>query len=265
MSRRFADIGGTVLHYALRSARSGAADAPVLVCLNSLGTDMRIWDGVAAHFPDHQVLRLDKRGHGLSSGTAESITQLAQDVAALMDQHGLRDAVVCGISVGGMIAQSLAVQRADLVSKLVLCCTGMRIGSPEMWNSRIAAVESEGLESIADAVMGRWFAPSYKSKQPNAWHGYRAMLSRTPAEGYTAVCRAIRDIDLTSAAGALAMPTLVVAGSFDLSTPVETVQSLADALPNTKLHVFDDVGHLPCLEVPDALAMEIKSFQEQHP
>lgn len=265
MSLRFADIGSTALHYALRPARSGEADAPVMVCLNSLGTDMRIWDGVTGHFPDYQVLQLDKRGHGLSTGRADSIIQLAQDVAALMDQLNLWGAVVCGVSVGGMIAQSLAAQRPDLVSKMVLCCTGLRIGTPEMWNPRIAAVENDDLESIADAVMDRWFAPSFKSKDPAAWNGYRAMLSRTPAEGYTAVCRAIRDADLTTAAGALAMPTLAVAGTFDQSTPIETVQSLANALPNAKLQVFDDVGHLPCLEVPDALAMEVKTFLEQNP
>ena len=127
---QFVKVGHAVVHYALRPAPSDLAGAPVMVFLNSLGTDMRIWERVICHFQDYQILQVDKRGHGLSSGTADSVDELALDVAALMDRYGMSNAVVCGVSIGGMIAQSLGVQRPDLVSHLVLCCTGLPLLIP---------------------------------------------------------------------------------------------------------------------------------------
>ena len=260
---QFVKVGHAVVHYALRPAPSDLAGAPVMVFLNSLGTDMRIWERVICHFQDYQILQVDKRGHGLSSGTADSVDELALDVAALMDRYGMSNAVVCGVSIGGMIAQSLGVQRPDLVSHLVLCCTGLRIGSSEMWDARIAAVNANGVGSIADEVLARWFAPGFKAAQPAAWQGYHTMLSRTPASGYAATCALISEANLTEAATGLMAPCLVVAGTLDQSTPVDVVQALADYLPNAQLEVLENVGHLPCIEAPDELAASMRGFLEE--
>ena len=254
---RFLRANGKTVHYAYRA---GGSSRPI-VFANSLGTDLRIWDEVIARLPaDLPVLTYDKSGHGLSSGGSATITQFAEDLAALLDELGLRDVLLCGVSVGGMIAQQLAALRRDLVAGMVLSNTAHRIGDRDGWNARIAALDATGLGPMGDRLIERWFAERYRSGFPTETEGYRTMLVRTPPEGYRAVCAAIRDADLTEVARALRCPVLCIAGSDDLATPPDRVQALADLIPGAELRVLPDVGHLPCIEAPDQLARHIGTF-----
>ncbi|MCP1170645.1 alpha/beta fold hydrolase, partial [Limimaricola sp. ASW11-118] len=193
---RFAAPNGATLHHAIRQGRG----RPV-VFANSLGTDMRIWQAVVGGLdPETPLLMWDKRGHGLSEEGPVGMKGHAADLAGLMDLHGLSDALICGVSVGGMIAQQLAMDRPDLVAGLLLSNTGHRIGTDATWNSRIETVEREGIAAIAGPILERWLSPGYRRANPAAMVGWHAMLTRTPAAGYAAVCRAIRDADLTDAA-----------------------------------------------------------------
>ncbi|MBI1415695.1 MAG: 3-oxoadipate enol-lactonase [Limimaricola sp.] len=250
---RFAQIGGRVLHYAYRPGTG----RPV-VFANSLGTDFRIWDDVVAGLPNSvPLLRLDKRGHGLSEGGDVSIATLADDMAGLMDLLGLSGAVVCGVSVGGMVAQVLAAVRPDLAARMVLSNTGLTIGDAAGWNARIAAIATGGMSTIADTIIARWFSPGFMAARPALVAGYRAMLARTEAEGYCAVCAAIRDCDLTAQAATIAQPTICLAGTEDASTTPEVVGALARALPFATLRLIDGCGHLPCIEAPGAVITAI--------
>lgn len=253
---QFITVDGRSLHCAYRPGTG----QPV-VFSNSLGTDLRIWNGVVARLPEGRpLLMLDKRGHGLSSDGPVTITALAQDMAAAMDHFSLKDAVVCGVSVGGLITQSLAVQRPDLVAAAVLCCTGMKIGDDAIWAPRINDARTTGLEPMRDAVMERWFSPSFHANRQADLQGYGNMLTRTPAEGYARVCEAIRDEDLTENAAKLTQPSICIAGSDDKATPPALVQALADALPNSRYVEIAGCGHLPCIEAPDIIAREILSL-----
>jgi 3-oxoadipate enol-lactonase len=251
---QFAQINGVALHY---DYRPGTAAMPVVLA-NSLGTDFRIWDDVVAALPaGTPVLRMDKRGHGLSALGPVTIAGLAADFAGLMDHLGLNAALICGVSVGGLIAQSLATSRPDLCAELVLCCTGMKIGDGSTWNPRIDAVRQDGIAPIADAILERWFSPDYRETRQTDLAGYRAMLTRTDAEGYARVCEAIRDADLTAAAATIRQPTTCIAGSADLATPPALVQALASALPMGRFQLIEGVGHLPCIEAPAEVATAI--------
>jgi len=255
---QFIQINGQVLHAAFDPGEAGRT---AVVFANSLGTDLRIWDAVIALLPvGTPVLRVDKRGHGLSPDGPVSIPALAADMAGLMDYFGLSQAVVCGVSVGGMIAQALAVARPDLVRSVVLSNTAMKIGSADTWNPRIDAVRAGGIAPIADAVLERWFAPSFLTHAPVAVEGYRAMLVRTPAEGYAQACEALRDTDLTADAPKLIQPAICLAGADDQATPVELVQALAEALPDATLRVLPNAGHLPCIEAPEAVVQALSDI-----
>lgn len=253
---QFIVIDGRSLHCAFRPGTG----QPV-VFANSLGTDLRIWEGVAALLPpDRPLLMLDKRGHGLSSSGPVSIAALAQDVAAAMDHFGLKGAVGCGVSAGGLIMQSLAVQRPDLLSAAVLCCTGMKIGDAATWNPRIGAARSTGIAPMRDAVMERWFSPGFRASRKAELEGYGNMLIRTDAESYARVCEAIRDCDLTADAPGITQPVVCIAGSGDLATPPALVQALAAALPFARYSEIPDCGHLPCIEAPQTVAEAILSL-----
>lgn len=259
---KFLKANGRVHHVRIRPGTASRA----VVFANSLGTDFRIWDDVIDRLPeDVPILTYDKSGHGLSEAGTTTIEGFAADLAAIMEAQALTRALVCGVSVGGMIAQSLAAQRPDLVAGLVLCNTGYRIGSHDFWSDRIATVRDNGLDAMADGILERWFGAAFHAAHPDRLAGYRAMLSRTPLSGYLDVCAAIRDADLLERTGQLTCPTHCVAGSDDLSTPPDIINALASAIDGAGYTCLEGVGHLPCIEAPDQLASILRDQLEALP
>src|SRR5262249_3211448 len=161
-----------------------------------LGTDLRIWDDVAAKLASrYRILTYDNRGHGLSDAPPGpySIDEMASDILALIDTLGINTFAFVGLSVGGMIAQRLAVRAAERPRALIVCDTAVNISEAALWNARIKAVEANGINAIADGVLERWFSAAFRRERPDELAGWRNMLVRTPAHGYAATCAAIRD------------------------------------------------------------------------
>jgi 3-oxoadipate enol-lactonase len=208
------------------------------------------------------ALRYDLRGHGLSDlGTPPKlIADHVADLAGVMDALGVGRAAVCGVSVGGVIALGLAEAHPGRVEKLVLSNTGAKIGTPETWNPRIAAVEQGGVAAVAEGVLERWFPAALREAGDPCVALARNMLTRTAAAGYVATCVALRDSDLTAAARGVRVPALCVAGSLDGSTPPALVQSLAALVPGAQYFEIEGAGHLPCLQTPRELAERLLAF-----
>jgi 3-oxoadipate enol-lactonase len=256
----FAAINGTVLHYEYLTEFE---DEPVLVLVNSLGTDFRIWLPLIDELTENwSVLVYDKRGHGLSGlGTIPySMEDHARDLIGLVDHLGIKKATFCGVSIGGLILQSLYKLRPQLVEKLVLCDTAAKVGTTDSWNNRIATVNEKGIEAIADGVMKVWFTPDFHAKRPADLAGYRNMLVRQSVEGYTATCIALREADLTADASKIKVPTLVVVGDQDGSTPPDLVKATADRIPGAQFEIIRGCGHIPCVEQPERLAELVTGF-----
>ncbi len=252
---------GIVLHV----ADDGPEDGPALVFSNSLGTDFRIWDRVVSLLPEGlRVVRYDKRGHGLSTCTNApySIEDHTRDLAALLDSLGVRQATVVGLSVGGMIGQSLAGSRTDLVRGLVLADTAHKIGPPEVWQTRIDSIEKGGIASLADAILERWFSADFHNHRSEELEVWRSMLCRTPKDGYLGTCQAIRDADLTDTVKALSLPVVCVVGSEDGATTPSMVKSTAELIGADFIEI-DGAGHLPCIEAPDDMAGVIIAFLQK--
>lgn len=259
----FAHVNGVTLHYQLGQP---AAGKPRLVFSNSLGTDLRIWDDVIARLEgEFTTLAYDKRGHGLSDigTTPYTIWDHADDLAALIDKEQFGPAIICGISLGGLIAQALYVRRPDLVNGLMLCDTGHRIGDAKRWNDRIHQVETQGLESLADGSMERWFTAAYRKDNPAAVAGYRNMLVRLPVAGYNASLAAIRDADFTTYAPAIGVPTTCVVGEQDVGTPISLAQELSSLIPGSDVTVVPDANHLPCIERPETVCEAIRALSRR--
>lgn len=255
----FVRVNGVVLHYAVR----GRADAPVLVFANSLGTDFRIWEKVATDLAnDYRLVLYDKRGHGLSDAPPQPyrLDDHVEDLAALLKHLDISSAVIIGLSVGGMIAQGLAARHPHLTRALILCDTAHKIGSDAMWNERINAVNAAGIPSLAEAIMLRWFTPSYRSPDNADYVGYTNMLTRTPADGYAGTCAALRDADLTASTSALDMPVLCIVGDQDGSTPPDLVRELASLIKGSRFEIIEGAGHIPCVEQPEATIALIRDF-----
>ncbi|KKX27632.1 3-oxoadipate enol-lactonase [Rhizobium sp. LC145] len=260
---QFVRINDIVIQYDIQRA---GEEKPVIVFVNSLGTDSRIWHHVLPKLADDFTLvTYDKRGHGLSDlgNPPYSIDDHVADLAGLLDHLGLSRVIVCGLSVGGLIAQGLYATRPDLVKGLALCDTAHKIGTPEMWAKRIAAVEADGIGSVLEDIMARWFTQPFRNVGNTAYQGYCNMLMRQPILGYSGTCAAIRDADFTEAARRIAVPTLCVVGREDGSTPPELVRSLADLIPGARYEIIEGAAHIPCVEAPAAFAAVIRGFASQ--
>ncbi|KAB2679115.1 3-oxoadipate enol-lactonase [Brucella tritici] len=257
---QFASINDIVVHYDFQRV---TGEKPVLVFINSLGTDFRIWNEVRMRLNnDASTLVYDKRGHGLSDigNTPYTIELLASDLIDLLDRLSIKRAIICGLSVGGLIAQGVYAARPDLVTGLILSNTAHKIGTAEMWNARIAAIQQDGLVSILDATMPRWFTPVYRRPDNPAYRAYCNMFVRQPLDGYAATCAALREADLTEVAKNVSVPTLCLVGDQDGSTPPTLVRELASLIPEADFAEIAASGHIPCIEQPDAYVSLLRNF-----
>ena len=256
----FANINGTVLHHEFLMEDH---EAPVVIFINSLGTDFRIWlpliDELTANW---SILLYDKRGHGLSDRgqTPYKIEDHADDLIGLCRHVGIKKAVFCGLSVGGLIVQSLYLKKPELVRKIVLSNTAHKIGTAEIWNGRISAVENGGVEPIADSVLERWFTPDFRERRRADLAGYRNMLTRQDVAGYAATCGAIRDADFSQTVSLINVPVLCIGGDQDGSTPSNLIRAMADMIKGSRFEVIPSCGHIPCVEQPEKLASLLTAF-----
>ena len=235
-----------------------------LVFINSLGSDFRIWnDVVAALGGRFNIVLHDKAGHGLSTDPARpgKLGIYSDDLGVMLRQLGLARVVLCGISAGGLIAQDFYRKRPEAVQGLILSNTGLRIGTAETWDARIAAIEAGGISSIADAILQRWFTAAFR-EQRDEYQLYRNMLVRTSAQGYLSCCEAIRDANFADDAANISVPVLCIGGEHDLSTPPELVKDLASHIPAARVDLVKGVAHLPCIEAPEIYARLISGFVE---
>jgi 3-oxoadipate enol-lactonase len=241
----------------------GVEGAPVIVFTGSLGTDLTMWrpqsDRLGARF---RMLRYDVRGHGRSAVPPGpySIADLGSDLVALLDRLGIERAALCGLSIGGMISMWVAARHPERVERLVLCCTSALLGPASAWHERVAAVRAGGIESIADAVLARWFTPAFASEHPEVIQRMRAQLIATPAEGYIGCCEAIAAMDLTGDLPSIAAPTLVLAGEQDQATPPEHGRRIADLIPGARFQTLSPAAHIATVERPDVTTATILRF-----
>jgi len=248
----------------LRFCEDGRRDAgSTLVFSNSLGTDMRIWMDVARVFQETMhIVRYDKRGHGMSDAPDAPYTleDHVDDLDAILEHLKVDNAIVVGVSVGGMIAQGLALKSPHRVRGLVLCDTAAKIGTSEAWDERIAAIREGGLESIAEGIMERWFSAGFQDACPAELRLWSNLLVRTPVEGYVGTCAALSAADMRDQVGGLDVPTLCICGDEDGATPPELVQELTGMIPGARYQEIARAGHLPCIEQPAILANAISAF-----
>ncbi|MFZ9950118.1 MAG: 3-oxoadipate enol-lactonase [Gemmobacter sp.] len=252
---------GLLLHV----VECGDPAGPAVVFANSLGTDLRLWDSIVPRLPPGlRIIRFALRGHGLSECPEGpySMDDLGADAAGLIEALCCGPVVFGGLSIGGMIGQHLAARRPDLVRALVLSNTAPRMGTPEMWAARMAAIRAGGIAALEGAILDRWFGPAFRARPEAQLWG--AMLARTPPAGYLGCCAAIAGADLTATTAALRLPVLVIGGSADGASPPEAVCAMAAAIPGAACHIIDGAGHLPCVEDPAAFAAILIPFLKEH-
>jgi 3-oxoadipate enol-lactonase / 4-carboxymuconolactone decarboxylase len=252
-------IDGTEIFYDL----TGPTEATVIAFSNSLGTTLEMWDGVARVLAGRfRLLRYDTCGHGrsgLGKGRAE-IEAYAADLAGLLTAFGIERAHIVGLSLGGMVAQALAIGRPERVASLSLLATAPHLPPPDNWLMRAKTVRAQGMRAIVEAVLGRWFSAGFAAAEPALYREWRGRLLGIDAEGYASACEAIGGLDLRAGLKSLTAPTLVVAGRDDPVTTVAMGEALAAAIPGAKLAVVERAAHLLAVERPQEVAEILAGF-----
>jgi 3-oxoadipate enol-lactonase/4-carboxymuconolactone decarboxylase len=255
----FVDAGGIRHFYRL----DGNEGKPVVMMVHSLGTDHSLWDLQAADLlPYFRVLRYDVRGHGASDAPAGdySIALLAGDALALATKLGVHEFAFCGLSLGGMVGQWLGANAPDRLTHLVLANTSSRFPAPEVMESRRKAALSTGMASFVDAALQRGFTAESLAANYPAVASMRRILLATDPVGYAGCCAAIRDMDQTELLGKISVPTLVIGGDRDISTPwAGHGDVLAAAIPGAKALRLP-AAHLSNLERPRSFSAALLGF-----
>jgi 3-oxoadipate enol-lactonase len=239
-----------LIHYEIE----GRADGPPLIFSNSLGTDLRMWDGQAKEAAGRgfRVIRYDQRGHGKSAAPEGDYTlsRLGEDVIDLLDALEIERAAFCGLSMGGMTGMWLAKHRPRRFSLFALCNTSTRMPPVENWNARIKAVREGGMEAVVDRVLGLWFTPEFAKRAPAEVDRIRSIFLATDPGGYVGCCAAVRDMDERDRLGTIEAPVFVVIGAHDPSTTPEMGQYIVEHIPGAQKAVLDS-AHLSNIERPD--------------
>lgn len=254
----FAELKAARIHYEL----TGPAGAPVVVLSNSLGTNFSMWDAQMPEFTKRfRVLRYDQRGHGKSSVPAGpyAMGELSGDVVELLDALKLEGVHFCGLSMGGQTGMWLGVHAAGRIARLVLANTGAKIGTPEIWKARIDAVERQGMNSVAAAVLERWLTAGFRCGHPDVAARILGMLETTDSQGYVACSAAVRDFDYREKLGPVRAPTLVIAGTHDPSTPPEGGRWVAQRITGAR-YVELNAAHLSNVEASERFTAEVATF-----
>lgn len=240
---------------------SGPQGGAPLVLIHALGTSSAIWDDLIPLLPPTlRILRFDLRGHGASDVPPAPYTMgaLIRDAERLMDHFALKEAVVLGLSIGGLIAQGLAVKRLDLVRAMVLSNTAAKIGRPEQWQDRIATLRAGGMQALHDATMERWLGRKWR-ENPALPRLSRLFLATDP-EGWAGCAAAIAGTDFYETTATLTLPTLAIAGANDGSTPPDLLRETAELIKGHRFALIRGAGHIPPVEKPAEYAAVLTQF-----
>jgi 3-oxoadipate enol-lactonase len=241
----------------LNHRTQGSADASPVLLGPSLGTTLGMWDGLAATLAeDFHVIRFDTRGHGGSPvpDGPYTMSALAGDVLALADHLGLDDFSYVGLSLGGGIGQTLALECPDRVTSLVLCCTASKFGDPATWQERAARVRAEGMQWLAETTSERWFTPEVMREHPDETRRIVGMLAATDPVGYAGCCDALAAYDVTDRLGEIRTPTRVIGADQDPVTTPEVTGALAEGISGADHIVLEGAAHIASVARPDELA-----------
>jgi 3-oxoadipate enol-lactonase len=256
--------------YAVREPRHGGAPRHTVVLSHALGCDRSMWDGLAATLAeDCRVIVYDQRGHGASDAPAGPYTVpgLADDAAALIREVANGPVVFIGLSMGGMVAQELALRHPSLVKGLVLANTTAvyDAAAREGWKARIELVRSKGMAAVAEMAMPRWFGDDFRESNASTVDRWRRRVASCHPGGYIGTCEALQGMDTLDRLPGIQAPTLVIAGEIDPGTPVAMNEAIARGIPGAEFTVLPGASHLSVLERPAAFAGRVLDFLKKVP
>jgi 3-oxoadipate enol-lactonase len=228
-----------------------------LVLLHSLGLDRSLFDDFIPHLTPHfEVLAVDLPGHGASPlHDSMTIASMADEVGALLRKQGAESYVILGISLGGCVAQAVAVRHPDLVRGLGLIDTTSWYGenAAHVWEERAQKGMEVGIEALAHSQLERWFTPGFNDRHPEVGQRLVEVWNKTGIESFVATCRALGSMDLRDEITGIDVPTAILVGADDQATDITHAQAMHQRIPGATLHVIPEAAHLSAAERPETV------------
>ncbi|MFQ5595454.1 MAG: alpha/beta fold hydrolase [Anaerolineae bacterium] len=214
---------------------------------------------------EYRVIVPDLRGCGGSTvSLAMTMEQYADDLRLLLDELGIEEVVLAGLSMGGYIALAFYRMAPGRLRGLVLVDTRPQADSDEARANRTATAKQvieHGAVTLADGMLDKLLSPATFKDQPDLVRTVRAMMARQPVFGIVAALHGMAERpDSRPLLGEISVPTLVVVGADDVITPVAEAESMVEAIPGSELVVIPDAGHLSNLEQPQAFNQALREF-----
>jgi 3-oxoadipate enol-lactonase len=253
-----ASVNGIEINYEL----SGKEGAPWLVLSHSLACTVRMWDPQVEAFKGFRILNYDMRGHGATSAPQGPYTldMLADDVLALTKQLNIQKGYYCGLSIGGMIGQTIAIRGGGPFTKMVLADT-THTQPPEalkQWEDRITIAKSKGMAGLVDGTMERWFTEPYRKKNSPEFQKVRNLVLQTPVAGFVGCGQAIMKLDTTARLKDIKLPVLAITGEQDGAAP--GTKYIGDNVPGAKYVAIPQAAHIANVEQPEAFNRALREF-----
>ncbi len=230
--------------------------------------DRTVWRHQLATLSRVRRIAPDLRGVGDSSAPpdvdAYSLTRYADDLVAVLDALGVRQAVLCGLSMGGYIIFELLRRHPERVKALILADTKPEPDSAEAKRGReelTQVAQRDGQDAVIERLLPRLLAAATQTTQPEVAGQVREMARRWSVPGLVGALRTLRDRpDSTKTLRSVRMPTLVLVGSEDEIAPPEAARAMAQLIPGAQCHVVPAAGHIAPLEQPLATSRVLADF-----
>lgn len=233
------------------------------VLLHSLALDRSVWDALVAELSDrHTVIAVDLPGHGASPADGvTTIEDMADAVAATIEALADGPVVVMGLSLGGCVAQAVAIRHPNLVKGLGLIDTTAWYGETAIadWEGRAQKAAQEGFESLAEFQLARWFSPTFRAANAEVGARLLDVFRANRVDDYVMTCRAMGAMDLRGDLPSITAPTMIFVGADDPATPPPHAEAMRGLIPDASLHVQPDCSHLSAVERPDVVARYVEA------
>jgi len=243
---------------------SGPEAAPV-VCLNHcFAANHRYWDSHLEAFEGYRILRFDLRGHGESDAPIGPYTldMLAADIVNLCNALSIDRVHYCGVSLGGQVAQTFALNHPERLASLTLVNSTCEYSEEQtrMWRERASIAVAQGMSAIQDGLLRRWFTADACAKQIPGYRFMKQAINDFSPASFDAASAAMCMLHTTPRLREISVPSMVIATPNDPGAPRKVSEKMAQLIPDCELHWLEPAQHLSSLEHPERFNALMRNF-----
>ena len=238
---------------------------PAVMLIHGVGADGTSWEQIGRSLsPEFRIMRLDLRGHGQSGHIEGALTldDFVQDVVDVLDACDVPAAHIVGFSLGGMIAQGMALQHADRVLRLVLlsAVAGRTAEERQRVQARLAILREQGIAAITGAAQERWFTPAFIARNPDLVEQRMRQLQTNHAPSYAAAYTVFSTSDLGDRLHTIRAPTLIATGEHDVGSNTRMARFMQEQIAGSRLKILSGLRHSILVEAPDLVTALVRDF-----